>query len=321
MNILSIDGGGIRGAYSAYLLQRIQEEFGIDFANTFDVIAGTSTGSIIAAGLATSVPIKEIVSLYEEKGNAIFPRGWWSLNVFRTVKKIFASSYDNVVLNSLLANTFGDKTLSDTQTNLILPATNIGEGIVHVQKSNYDRAFVRDPKVKIADAVLASCSAPTFFDPHKVGPYMLADGGLWANNPTLVAIVDARRRLGAELNDIRVLSIGTGTEEFSYSQKKSKFDFLSKYGLAWWGPKKMIDLLLSLQSQTSANMSFLLVPANQYLRINFVGNGLTLDDPRTIDDLKTKADMNFTYFSEQLRQFFEQMPSRVTQQERQKEYA
>jgi patatin-like phospholipase/acyl hydrolase len=309
MNILSIDGGGIRGIYSAFLLKRIHDEFSVDFVRQFDLIAGTSTGSIIAAALATGIPIGDVVKLYEDHGSAIFPRSWWTPKIWRKTRKVFGSSYKNAALKAILADKFGEKTLSETETNLILPATNIGDGAVHVLKSAYDVTFVRDPNVKIADAVLASCSAPTFFDPHKIGPYMLADGGLWANNPTLVAIVDAKRRLGANLDDMRVLSIGTGSEDFAYSQKQSWWSWLSQYGVAWWGPKKLIDLLLSLQAQASANMSFLLLQ-DRYLRINFKGEGLALDDPKSIPDLKSKADMNFTYKSEQIRQFLDNLPAR-----------
>lgn len=312
MNILSIDGGGIRGAYSAYLLQRIQEECGIDFTKHFDLIAGTSAGSIIAAALATGIKPKAIVDLYDQHGAAIFPQSVWVPAAWRTARKLFGSSYSNTVLRQVLVEQFGEKTLSQTDTNLILPATNIGEGVVHVQKSSYDSEFVRDPSVKIADAVLASCAAPTFFDPHKVGPYLLADGGLWANNPALVSIVDAKRRLGANIDDVRLLSIGTGSEEFSYSQKKSRFAWLWRYGLVWWKPKKLIDLLLSLQSQTSNNMAFLLLQ-DRYLRINFSGKDLSLDDPKTITDLKARADLNFTHQSAQIRKFIELLPARGDQ--------
>lgn len=215
LNILSIDGGGIRGVYSAYLLQRIHEEYGVDFAERFDLIAGTSTGSIIAAGLATGIPIADIVGLYENHGDTIFYRPWWSTDWLHSAQKLFSSSYDNATLKSILDEKFTCKRLSDARTGLVIPATNIGDGVVHVQKSSYDSSFVRDPTTKIADAVLASCSAPTYFNPHKIGPYMLADGGLWANNPTLVAIIDAKRRLGAELDDLHVLPLAQAPKSFA----------------------------------------------------------------------------------------------------------
>lgn len=312
MNILAIDGGGIRGIYSAYILKRIQDEYQIDFADRFDLIAGTSTGSIIAAALAIGIQPVEIVSLYEQHGKDIFPRKWWIPNKWWGAKKLFGSSYKASTLKDVVEKKFGDKTLKQTKTNLIIPATNIGEGVVHVLKSAYDGKFVRDPNVKISDAVIASCSAPTFFDPHKIGPYVLSDGGLWANNPALVSIIDAKRRLGANIDEIRMLSIGTGSEEFSYPQKRAKCDWLMRYGVAWWGPKKLVDLLLSLQSQTSQNMAFLLLTNEEskerYLRINFSGKELALDDHETIEDLKARADFNFTHQAAQIKIFIESLP-------------
>ncbi len=146
MRILAIDGGGIRGIYPAYILQRIQEEFDIKYSQYFDLIVGTSTGSIIAAALATDYPITDIVGLYEKRGKKIFKRkllGW---------DGIFASRYSSKSIRKELVHAFGEKTLSDTKTRLIIPTTDIGNGCVHVVKSNYDPTFVRDPKRKIVDA-------------------------------------------------------------------------------------------------------------------------------------------------------------------------
>ena len=86
--------------------------------------------------------------------------------------------------------------LGQVKIPLILPAVDIGNGCVHVLKSNYDPTFTRDYKVRVSDAVLASCSAPTYFDPIVIDDkYRLVDGGLWANNPSLVATIDAKYRL------------------------------------------------------------------------------------------------------------------------------
>lgn len=302
MRILSIDGGGIRGVYSAYLLQRIEDELGEGFLESFDLIAGTSTGSIIAAALAVGIRPVEIVQLYEGKGHEIFGRSTWVPGAWRTLTKLFSASYDNTALKAALDASFGDRKMSDVRIPLLLPATNIGQGIVHVFKSPYDPSFVRDGSVRIADAVLASCSAPTFFRPHEVNSYALADGGLWANNPALVSIVDAVRRFNCRLDELHLLAIGTGSEEFAYPDVKAKAFGLIRYGLAWWGPKKFIDLLLSLQSQTSDNMSKLLL-GDRYMRLNFVGTGLVLDEPSSIRDLKARADQTFTYAANEIRNF------------------
>ncbi len=193
MKILSIDGGGYRGVFAAHVLRRIEQEFSASWQSDFSLIAGTSTGSIIAAGLACGVSARDICELYKLRGHEIFEKRPHSR------LGIAASRYSSSNLQSILTDVFGDKTLGEVKIPLLIPSTDIGNGRVHVLKSAYDPEFHRDPTVPIVDAILASCSAPTYFDPHVTGQYMLADGGLWANNPSLVAAVEAKKRLGARL--------------------------------------------------------------------------------------------------------------------------
>jgi len=288
LNILAIDGGGIRGIYAAHLLDRIQKETGINYTEHFDLIAGTSTGSIIASALAINYPISDVVSLYDEHGDAIFSNrllGWFGA---------LLPKYSNKALKNQLHSIFTDKTLSDTSTNLMIPATDIGNGSVHVFKSPYDSNFVRDKNVLIADAVLASCSAPSFFKPHTVNEYLLADGGLWANNPSLTCLIEAKKRFNVELDDVKLLSIGSGIGHHFYDQKKND---LRGWGiLTGWGGPKLLDTILNLQSESTKNMTELLLKPDQSLRINFEVSGkLALDDTSSILNLKSKADRDFTH--------------------------
>lgn len=197
--ILSIDGGGIRGVYPAHILKCFEEKLGINLLESFDMIAGTSTGSIIAAGVACDIRATEIVNMYKEHGEDIFKKKK-SRIPFKKLRNItqplLESVYDCGSLYKVLKGVFNDSTLGQIAKPLILPATDVGNGGVHVFKSAYDPTFNRDRLVKVRDAVLASCSAPTYFDPHKVDEYLLSDGGLWANNPALVAVIDAQKRLG-----------------------------------------------------------------------------------------------------------------------------
>lgn len=290
--ILSIDGGGFRGAYSAHILKRIEEEFDIKWKTDFNLIAGTSTGSIIAAGLALGLSAKELFNFYQKYGADIFKKR------FPRRKGLFASQYRQHDLKEILDSIFGNARLKDVEVPLIIPSTDIGNGCVHVFKSAYHDEFVRDPNVKVADAVLASCSAPTYFDPHLVdGKYLLCDGGLWANNPALVAMIDAQKRLDINLEDLMILSIGTGIGKQYYSpqdnQKKSIFGwgFITK-----WERNKFIDMILNLQAENSTNMLKLLLQEGQLLRINFEADRkLSLDDPSRLTDWVSKADHDFTH--------------------------
>ena len=189
--ILSIDGGGIRGIFPAHILKCIQERLDIDVYDYFDMFAGTSTGSIIAAGIACRKHPSEIVSLYENCGADIFSqpiRSYWP----SILKQGMHSKYENTQLKNVLCKEFGNTVLGDIEKPLLIPATDIGHGGVHVFKSAYSNEFTRDKSVPISQAVLASCSAPVFFNPTRVDNYLLADGGVWANNPALAAVIDAK---------------------------------------------------------------------------------------------------------------------------------
>ncbi|WP_294065351.1 CBASS cGAMP-activated phospholipase [Silanimonas sp.] len=294
MRVLAIDGGGIRGIYASHVLERIQNSFGTQFHRDFDLIAGTSTGSIIAAALAFEIPISDVTKLYREQGPLIFcPRRW-------SFGGAFLPRYKSDPLRAALNEVFQDATLSDAKARLIIPATDIGNGGVHVFKSAYDESFVRDRDVRVVDAVVASCSAPSYFAPARVGPYQLSDGGLWANNPSLVAVTEALTRLGAERSEIRLLSVGTGIGKNYYpivgAEKRWGF-------LTGWGIPKFISMLLNLQAATASNVTQLLLDKHQTVRINFESDlPLSLDDVGTLDDLITKADKDFTHNSKAIRQ-------------------
>ena len=289
--ILAIDGGGIRGAYAAHILKRITESFSVDFSECFDLIVGTSTGSIIAAGLSTGIPIKQIVDLYEIKGREIF-----KANILGNYGLI-RSKYSKSGLREQLETVFKEITLSETQTRLLIPATDISNGTVHVFKSNYLNEFVRDAKVMVKDAVLASCSAPIFFDPQKVDDYMLSDGGLWANNPALIGLVEATGKLNVPIREVKMLSIGTGIGRKYYDPARAE----KQWGLINWNPIKLVSVILNLQSVASQNMVQLMLPKERYLRINFeTDQSLAMDDPQLVPSLKSKADRDFTHNSQKI---------------------
>jgi hypothetical protein len=311
--ILSIDGGGYRGLFSAHILRRMEEAWGLNWHDQFGMFAGTSTGSIIAAGLASGIPAAEISAFYIKHGTRIFTRRRCSRF---DLLKIFTSRYAGKTLHTLLVEVFGEKTLGDVRVPLILPAVDIINGCVHVFKSKYADGFIRDPGVKLADAVLASCSAPTYFDPHLVdGKYLLADGGLWANNPSLVAAIDAQYRLNVPLDDIRVLSIGTGKSKAFYPRSEGwwKDRFIRSWqgwGFATrWQCSKLLDLILNLQSDTAHNMLCLLfgespLDSKRVLRLTFESEGcLPMDAVCHGDDWIARADHCFTHHSARLRQF------------------
>lgn len=293
--ILTIDGGGIRGVYPAYILLKIQEELKIRLDKQFSLIAGTSTGSIIAATVAEAIDLNLILQLYREYGPKIF-----NTQKSNILKQLCQSKYNKTILKERIQSVFGNRKLGEVVVPLMIPATDIGNGTVHVFKSSYCSSFVRDKDVLLKEAVMASCSAPLYFDPSKVDSYLLSDGGLWANNPSLAAVIDANKRLGVNLEDIRILSIGTGIPKRGYGVSESR-----KWGiLTGWSRTKLVDLAMSLQSQSAHNYLGLLLKENQILRLNFESDlPLTLDDCSKIEDLISRADKEFTNRSAEIKDF------------------
>lgn len=311
--ILAIDGGGYRGVFAAHILRRIEETWNVDWRRRFGLFAGTSTGSILAAGLATGVPANDLFNFYKQHGPSVFrrrPGSWldrWHL---------FASSYCADTLEKALRLCLPDVTLGSIATPLLIPCVDITNGCVHVLKSAYDPNFTRDTSVGVVDAVLSSCSAPTYFDPHLgVEPYQLVDGGLWANNPSLTAFIDARYRLNQPTEAIRILSIGTGTSRVFYPKTPARriarlWDRLRGWGfLTRWRNKRLLDLIFNLQSESTHNMLSLLLKENpldsgSILRVTFeTDNVLELDNVHINADLIARADKQFTHYSQRIAEF------------------
>ena len=300
--ILAIDGGGYRGVYSAHILKRMEDEFGTGWFKNIDLIAGTSTGAIIAAALACGLTSDKIEDFYRQHGRRIFQK-----RIFCPLG-ILGSQYSNEYLKKVLKNIYGEsRKMGQIEMPLILPASDIGNGCVHVIKSSYDKEFYRDKNRLVYEAVLASCSAPTYFDPYLMDTYLLSDGGLWANNPAFVAAIDAKRRLGQTLDSLRILSIGTGESRAFYSQADRWWKKLIGWGfLTRWGGSKFIDMLLNLQSQTTNNMVELLLEKDQMLRINFKSDEkLKLDDPNEHKNLISLADNDFTHNAQRIKEFLD----------------
>lgn len=300
--ILAIDGGGIRGVFAAQILKRIKEELKVEFPKEFEIIAGTSTGSIIAGGLAIDYPVEKIVNLYKTEGKSIFHRNYSNSFNWLNWKSFFKSKYDCEYLKGALNNIFQDLTLSQTKTRLIIPSSDISNGNVFVFKSSYDPNFVRDNNIKLADAILASCSAPIFFNPAKVKEYLLADGGLWANNPSLVALTEAMgRRFNKRKEEIKILSLGTGMGKKYYNPK----DYRKNWGLRQWGAG-LVSTVMNLQSTNVDNIvRFILGEEERFVRLNFETDcDVALDDIDAVDNLIARADEKFTYSFDKIKKFF-----------------
>ena len=215
--ILSLDGGGLRGLISARLIQRLNDCPGsAGWLNDVDLYAGTSTGGILALGLAAGRSPEEICDLYKERGERIFDDSIW--DDMRDLGKTIGADYSNKNLKSELKATFGAKRLSDIKKKVTIPTFDLdNEASNPAERTWKPKIFHNfkgpdsDGDSLIADVALYTSSAPTYF-PSADG---YIDGGVYANNPTIVAIAQAvskrnRPAERAELEDLVVLSVGTG---------------------------------------------------------------------------------------------------------------
>ena len=282
--ILALDGGGARGIYPAHILARLERELSIPIGESFDLIAGTSTGSIIAGAAAAGVPMQTVSDLFEEQAPAIFSRKRFGWGLFR-------SRYERQPLTRIVQQFLPERRMGEITTPLLITSADISTGGVRVFKSRYleeqGQEYVRDRDVPLRDAILASCAAPSFFDPMQVDEYLLADGGLWANNPSILAVTEAVSKFRRPLSRVHILSVGTGKPRHLYERRRF-------WGIATgWGRLKLVSYFLDLQSQASTNMGKLLLE-DRYFRLNPEIDNWGLDDTRHLDALKVMADSDFT---------------------------
>lgn len=212
--ILSIDGGGIRGVIPAIWLAELQQRLGRSLSDVFDFIAGTSTGAIIACGIANGVDIEEIVKLYTERGKEVFPppsTRFWSriLRIFST--GLAAPKYDGEGLNAVLKNVFGNACFgSMKKSHVLVTSYDVRARRSIVFKSNKPE----HQALPIWEICRASASAPAYFPAHVMEingiKRPLVDGGIVANNPTACAIAEAARQCGPEISGFIAASFGTG---------------------------------------------------------------------------------------------------------------
>jgi hypothetical protein len=270
--ILSFDGGGIKGAFPASLMCELIKETPKPLSEKFDLIVGTSTGSILASALATDFPIDEVLNMYEDKGCEIFKEKKTSL------KGIRRSKYSKECLIKQAEGALGELTMDETKTDLLITATQIGNGNPTTFNKNYK-------DVKVSDAVIASCSAPVLFKPHKINDELFVDGGVWANNPALLGIVEAVTKYEQKLEDIILISIGTGEDKSKYFPN-NKYDKKDKWGILKWNTR-LISLILQTSKLYVNDMCNSLLNKKNYLRLEFTSKKpLPSDDPMIVPVLK-----------------------------------
>jgi uncharacterized protein len=263
--ILSIDGGGIRGIIPAMVLARLEQETGRPVASLFDLVAGTSTGGIIALALtmgrdgAPAWSAQDLVELYEKEGQAIFQRSVWH-RVF-SAGEVFDERYPSEGIEGVLERYFGDARLKDALVPVIVPAYDIEARRPFFFKSAYARADAeRDHPLRTV--ARATSAAPTYFEPLQLdtaGPTTLVDGGVFANNPAMCAWAELSS--GGVPADAKVLSLGTGelTRPIHYEDARD-------WGLLGWAKPVLGVVMDGVSDATDYQLREMLGP-ERYLRL------------------------------------------------------
>ena len=310
--ILSIDGGGIKGIFPAALLSRVEQQLlnGQSVAKYFDMITGTSTGGIIALGLANGLTAAELLAMYMDRGQEIFPLtpdNW----VGRMKKKMNTASsqflyrYDETPLNQILNDVFGYRLLRESQNRLCIPSFEGKHSEVYIFKTPHHPDYKLDAKEKLTTVARATSAAPTFFRSLEADQYTFVDGGVWCNNPVMVGVVDAMACYNIPPERIRVLSIGCGDAPYYVH------DATHLSGGKWqW--REVIFAAMHLQSQNALGQASLLIGPENMLRVSppLQDDPIKLDDwLRASTELPAAADTAYQENVEYLQQTFFQVPA------------
>ena len=249
-HILAIDGGGVRGLVPAIVLDALDAELkaaGKDCAvgDCFDLIAGTSSGAIIAAALALPAPDGgpgprpgDIRRFFEENARKIFPpRFFCNIPVIGRLPQLFGPLHNPASLIEVLTEELGDMVFASARRNLLIPAYSIDPRDIVLFRGG--PAYAKDAEaerfsmIRVRDAVTGSAAAPTFFPPHRIETpdgahrWTAVDGGVYVNDPAMIAVAEAMRLFPGD--ELHVVSLGTGRQTRNYPFEKAR-----SWGFSQW---------------------------------------------------------------------------------------
>lgn len=258
MKILALDGGGVFGNVQATILQNQ------DILGKFDCFVGTSIGSAIVAAIASDNHAKVDQQFFTEWMPIIFRRG-----VLRRMNP-FVAKYSDRGLNRALQYVFHGCLMRDVKKPLFITAANVGARTLKVFNKNSDGGML------LWETVRAATAAETYFKSWNG----YADGGVFANNPSMVGVAAAAKVLGAKIEDLEILSIGTGKKQSSGSSGPKTI-----FGWGFW----LVDALLEGASDDMHDYFVNSLPVKRYTRIQFAAqSGWKMDSPE--DMLKAQSE-------------------------------
>lgn len=328
--VLSIDGGGIRGIIPAMFLVALEEKIQqatenphAHLADYFDFFAGTSTGGILIALLLCpddsdpkkyKFSAKEALSIYLDHGAAIF-----STTPFRRFLSRFgllSELYDERIISEMLLQYLGDRKLSELLKPCIITAYNIELRKNHLFRQQKAITHGDQRDFLLRDVCRATSAAPTYFSVAEVFSvagtrYPLVDGGVFAHNPSLSALLEVIKSYNSyKINDIWILSLGTGISKISYNYE----DFKKKWALSI-GPA-LVDIMGSSSAEsTDYYLKQLFRSVNKsenYIRIepdnlSSINPSMDAATPRNIQKIIALADKQISENEEHINQIVLQL--------------
>lgn len=291
--VLSLDGGGIKGIFTACYLAELERLIDKEpIYKYFHMVAGTSTGGIIALGLAKGLSAQEISHLYKKSGSEVFPNERWeSKNTLwlgelvkshpeGKVKTLLMlahdtrySKYSDVPLLQLMESIVGQTTLGQSEVALCIPSV---DGNLHqpaIFKTPHHPDFRLDWVKSMLEVGMGTAAAPTYFKPSEDSNYILLDGALIGNNPIMIATVDLLSRMQVSSDKIKALSIGTGA-------KLSKLTDGQIRGAGLWAWKNAVDHFNYYQSKNALGQTCLMIGPQHVHRVEPMdeNKGIGMDD-------------------------------------------
>lgn len=263
-NILSLSGGGCRGIFQAVYLKKLEEAIGEPLWKKFDLIAGTSTGAIVALAIALEVSPERIEDLYRNKAKTIFtPKTLFTIEKLAGFRK--GPIYDHNLLRKSLVDVFQTKQIRDTKTKILVTASCLDQ-FSHRTFTSFPNLNPADQNLSVVDVALSSSAAPTYFAPVKPisKETSYVDGGLWANSPSLVALLLANTYLEIPVELIKILSIGTG--DFPKGILSDNFVNFRKYSLKT--VKTLYEIMFAAQESSADSHAKMLLGEKQFIKIS-----------------------------------------------------
>jgi patatin-like phospholipase/acyl hydrolase len=303
VRILSLSGGGIRGIFQAVFLREIALQLQTPLRDNFDLIAGTSTGAIIALGVALGIDLDKIVRLFEKHGPEIFPEQKRRASQWTVSYGCKGPVYDQTPLHDALTEVFTEKEgaqfqLKDCKPPVVIPATTLNRYQIRsftiLERCGAPASV--DGELFAADVALASSAAPIFFPAYRprgrrasneqmrTEERTYADGGLWANNPVLHAVMTARRCWNTEFADMRIISIGNG--EIPAGAVEVDFNDMRRAKML----KPVMDMMFATQSELADETVGALLDDPQFSGARMLRINTQLDVQIELDDVKSAID-------------------------------